>query len=169
MARSGDDARATSVQPWPEAVERVALYLRSAGAEARIEELESGTATAEAAAEAIGCAVAQVVKSLVVVCDGVPAVALVPGDRRGDMAKVARALGARQARVGRHGEVRSATGFAPGAVAPFPLAHRVVCDRSLLRHAVVWCGAGSDRHMVCLAPIELVRLARAELADLVHE
>ena len=31
---------------WPEPVERVAAYLRSAGAEARLEELEAGTATA---------------------------------------------------------------------------------------------------------------------------
>jgi len=154
---------------WPPSVERVAAYLRSAGAEARIEEFPTGTPTAQAAADAVGCTLAQIVKSLVVVCDGTPAVALVPGDRRGDMAKAARALGGRHARIARHDEVQPVTGFAPGAVAPFPLPHRVLCDASLLRHGVVWCGAGSDRHMVGLAPVELLRLSRGELADLLRE
>lgn len=152
------------LEPWPESVERVAAYLRASGAEARIEEFRLGTPTAEAAADAIGCTLGQIVKSLVLVCDGTPAVALVPGDRRGDMTAAARALGGRRARVARHDEVEPATGFPPGAVAPFPTTHRVLCDRSLLRHATVWCGAGSDRHMVGLTPVELLRLTRAELA-----
>ncbi len=154
---------------WPPPVERVAAYLRAAGAEARIEEFPTGVPTAAAAADAIGCTLAQVVKSLVVVCDDLPAIALVPGDRRGDLAKVARALGGRRARVARSDEVEPVTGFAPGAVAPFPLPHRVLCDASVLRHTIVWCGGGSDRHMVGLAPVELLRLSRGELGDLLHE
>ena len=55
--------------PWPEPVERVAVFLRAAGAESRLEELASDAATAQAAAEAIGCALDQIVKSLVFVCD----------------------------------------------------------------------------------------------------
>ncbi len=157
-----------SLRPWPDGVERVAAYLRAAGAEARIEEFAAGTPTAEAAADAVGCTLGQIVKSLVVLCDGQPAVALVPGDRRGDMSAAARALGGRHARVARPDEVEPVTGFPPGAVAPFPLLHRVLCDRSLLRHTVVWCGAGSDRHMVGLAPVELLRLSRAELAEVTH-
>jgi prolyl-tRNA editing enzyme YbaK/EbsC (Cys-tRNA(Pro) deacylase) len=150
-------------------VERVAAYLRAAGAEARVEEFAEGTPTAQAAAEAVGAKLPQIVKSLVVVSDGTPAIALVPGDRRGDTAKIAAALGARHARVGRPEEVEAATGFPPGAVAPFPVPHRVVCDRSLMHHEVVWCGAGSDRHMVGVAPAELLRLSRAELADITRE
>ena len=55
--------------PWPEPVERVAAYLRASGAEARLEEFETGTPTAQAAADAAGCALDQIVKSLVLVCD----------------------------------------------------------------------------------------------------
>ena len=47
--------------------------------------------------------------------------ALVPGDRRADPEKIARAAGAAKARIARAAEVEEATGFAPGAVAPFPL------------------------------------------------
>jgi Cys-tRNA(Pro) deacylase len=155
------------VSEWPEPVERVAAFLRETGAEARIEEFEEATPTAAAAAEAVGCGLDQIVKSLVLLCDGVPVVALVPGDRRGDPAKVARALGAADVRVAKAAEVESATGFAPGAVAPFPLPNvrTIYLDRTLLRHPRVWVGGGSEKHLVSLAPAELARLTRAESMD----
>ena len=156
---------------WPEPVERVSAYVRAAGVEARLEEFEAGTPTAEAAAEAVGCEPGRIVKSLVFDCDGRAAVVLVPGDRRADPDKVARALGAVRARVAGPDEVRSATGFEPGAVAPFPLplVERVLIEQMLLVHDRVWVGAGSTKHMVGIAPRDLVRLARAEPVDAVQE
>jgi prolyl-tRNA editing enzyme YbaK/EbsC (Cys-tRNA(Pro) deacylase) len=159
------------VAAWPEPVERVSSFLRDAGAEARIEEFEDGTPTAADAAAAVGCELEQIVKSLVLVCDGAAVVALVPGDRRCDPKKVARALDASSARVASAEEVERATGFAPGAVAPFPLPRieTVLLDRRLLRHDVVWAGAGSERHIVGVAPTELARLARARPMDVVKD
>jgi prolyl-tRNA editing enzyme YbaK/EbsC (Cys-tRNA(Pro) deacylase) len=84
---------------WPEPVERVAEVLRRSGAEARIEEFPQGTPTAEAAAQAAGCALGQIVKSLVFEAGGRFIVAMIPGDRRADRAKVAQAAGTRKARV----------------------------------------------------------------------
>lgn len=155
---------------WPEPVERVASFLRQAGAEARIEEFERGTPTAQDAAAAVGCELAQIVKSLVFDCDGRPVLVLVPGDRRADADKVARAAGAAFARIAGTEEVRDATGFEPGAVAPFPLprVEKVFIDSTLLAHRVVWIGAGSSRHMVALSPAELVRLSRARPMDAVE-
>lgn len=158
--------------PWPEPVERVAAFLRAAGAEARLEELAAETPTAEAAAEAIGCSLDQIVKSLVLVSDtGAYAVALVPGDRRADTEKIATAAGVGKVRVASAEEVEDATGFVPGAVAPFPLPRIsiVLADRTLLSRPVVWVGAGSTRHMARLSPAELVRLSRAETVDVVRE
>jgi prolyl-tRNA editing enzyme YbaK/EbsC (Cys-tRNA(Pro) deacylase) len=156
-----------SVTPWPEPVERVATYLRAAGAEARLEELRSEGATAQDAADAIGCTLGQIVKSIVLMCDGEPVVALLPGDRRADTRRIARTVGARHARIARADEVLSATGFEPGSVAPFPLAHvqRVLIDRVLLEQRTVWCGAGSPRHLAAMTPLELQRLTRAETTD----
>jgi prolyl-tRNA editing enzyme YbaK/EbsC (Cys-tRNA(Pro) deacylase) len=150
-------------------VERVSSFLRDAGADARIEEFEAGTPTAAEAAAAVGCDLDQIVKSLVLLCDGKPVVALVPGDRRGDPAKIARAAGCDSARIAKADEVEQATGFIPGAVAPFPLPNvdTVLIDRTLLEHRVVWAGAGSPSHIVGLAPGELARLARARPLDLV--
>jgi Cys-tRNA(Pro) deacylase len=154
---------------WPEPVERVARILRKAAAESRIEEFPQGTPTAEAAAEAIGCELGQIVKSLVFDCEGRFVVALVPGDRRADERKVARAAGAASARVANARQVADATGFEPGAVAPFPLPRvaAVLADRTLLVHEVVWIGAGSPTHMAAIAPPDLVRVARAVAVDLV--
>jgi prolyl-tRNA editing enzyme YbaK/EbsC (Cys-tRNA(Pro) deacylase) len=156
---------------WPESVERVAEVLRRAGVEARLEEFPDGTPTVVDAARAAGCEAAQIVKTLVLVADGRPVVALVPGDRRGDTDKIAAAVGAGSARVAKRDELEAATGFEPGAVAPFPLPgiERVVADRTLLAHPVVWIGAGSPRHVAAVAPRELFRLARAESVDVVEE
>jgi prolyl-tRNA editing enzyme YbaK/EbsC (Cys-tRNA(Pro) deacylase) len=159
------------VTAWPEPVERVSSFLRETGAEARIEEFDEETPTAADAAAAVGCQLDQIVKSLVFLCDGRPAVALVPGDRRADAAKVAAASGAGRARVASAEEVVEATGFSPGAVAPFPLPRidTVLLDRSLLSKHVVWVGGGSVRHLVGLSPAELSRLTRARPVDVVTE
>jgi len=156
------------VEAWPEPVERVAEVLRLAAVESRLEEFPEGTPTAAAAARAVGCELSQIVKSLVFVCDGRPVLALVPGDRRADAGKVSAAAGARQARVARPEEVVEATGFEPGAVAPFPAPRvsRVLMDRSFLRYDLVWIGAGSPRHMAGLAPHDLARVAQAAIGDL---
>jgi prolyl-tRNA editing enzyme YbaK/EbsC (Cys-tRNA(Pro) deacylase) len=156
---------------WPEPVERVAGVLRRAGVEARIEEFPGGTPTAEAAAQAAGCALGQIVKSLVFHAGGRFLVAMVPGDRRADREKVALAVGSRRARVANADEVVAATGFAPGAVAPFPLpgVERFLIDRRLLTQPLLWIGAGSDRHLAAIAPADLVRLTQAESGDVVED
>lgn len=156
------------MERWPEPVARVAEVLKRSGVDARVEEFPEGTPTAGAAAKAVGAARAQIVKSLVFVCDGRPTLALVPGDRRADENKVAAAAGARYARVARPDEVQAATGFEPGGVAPFPApgVSQVLMSEELLAHDLVWVGAGSERHMAGLSPVDLARLTRARPADL---
>ena len=105
---------------WPEPVQRVSSFLARAAVDAAIQEFSEGTPTAEDAARAVGCRLEQIVKSLVFVCDGEYVLALVPGDRRADEAKVAAAAGATTARVAKAKRCVAATGFEPGAVAPFP-------------------------------------------------
>ena len=133
-----------------------------------LEEFTDGTETAADAACAVGCDKAQIVKSLVFLADGRTLLALLPGDSRADAAKVAGAVGAADARVAQRDEVVAATGFEPGAVAPFPAPNvsRVLIDRELLKHDVVWIGAGSPRHVAGLSPLDLARLSEAEVADL---
>ena len=156
------------MEAWPDPVERVAAVLRERAVDARLEEFPEGTPTAAAAAKAVGCERAQIVKTLVFICDGLPVLALVPGDRRADAAKVAAAAGAGYARTAKPEEVVAATGFEPGGVAPFPApgVTKILLDRELLKQELVWIGAGSDRHMAGLAPLDLARLTQADPADL---
>ena len=143
--------------------------LRAAGAEARLEEFPAGTPTAKDAAEAVGCELADIVKSLVFRCDGRAVVVLVPGDRRADTEKVAGAVGCSDLRIARGRRSRTRPDSLRGA------SRRSRCrawtpssstGRSLARQ-LVWVGAGSDRHMAGLEPSELVRLSRATAMDAV--
>ncbi len=155
---------------WPEAVERVAAVLRDAHVESRIEEFRAAARSADEAAETLGCEPAQIVKSLVLTCDGRPILVLVPGDRRADMDKVGRLLGCTRVRALPAADVERVTGFPPGGVAPFPVPlDTVLLDQMLLTQGVVWFGAGSPRHLASLAPADLVRLARARTVDAVVE
>ena len=154
-------------KPLPEPVARVARFLAEARAEACLQEFRAGTPTADDAASAIGCELGQIVKSLLFLCDGEPVLVMVAGSRRADPAKVARAVGAQTAKIAPPAVVREATGFEVGGVAPFPIptVRDVLADQSLLTWAMVWIGAGSDRHMAGLAPSELIRLTRARAVD----
>ena len=154
---------------WPDPVERVSAVLRAAAVEARIEEFSDGTPTARDAARAVGCDLAQIVKSVVFVCDGAFVLVLVPGDRRADEAAVGAEVSAQLVRVARAEEVVHATGFEPGAVAPFPrrAVTQTLMDRSFFAHAVVWIGAGSKRHIASIAPAELLRLSGSRAVDIV--
>ena len=106
-ARVTDDANGTAAALWPEPVERVASFLRDVGAEARLEELERDTPHGRGAADAIGCTLSQIVKSLVLDvrrnADRRPR----PGRPKGGHAARSRALlGARRVAVASAAEVR---------------------------------------------------------------
>jgi prolyl-tRNA editing enzyme YbaK/EbsC (Cys-tRNA(Pro) deacylase) len=159
---------ATADGSWPEPVERVSAVLRAAAVDSRVEVFIEGASTARDAAKAIGCELDQIVKSLVLVCDGAYVLALVPGSARADTDAIAEAVGASEVRVATADEVVHATGFEPGGVAPFPAraVTQSLMDRGLLGHEVVWIGAGTPAHMAALPPGDLQRLARARIVDL---
>jgi len=140
------------------------------GVEARVEEFPEGTPTAADAARAVGSKLGQIVKSLVFDCGGRWVVALIPGDRRADAAKIARAAGTPKAKIASPEQVEKATGFVAGAVAPFPLPRvdSVFIDRNLLSHKRLWVGAGSPSHMAEVSSGDLVRLSRGQVMDAVE-
>lgn len=136
-----------------------------------VREFPQGTRTAEDAAAAIGCDVAQIVKSLVFVVQAPggtesAVIALVGGADRLDeraLAKVAGGAGARRASAD---EVRNATGYAVGGVPPFGHATPLRCfvDDALLEHDVVWAAAGTPTRVFACEPHALVAAAAATVA-----
>src|SRR5436305_10018328 len=99
--------------------ERVAAAAAALGLDIEVRTFPQGTRTAEDAAAAIGCDVAQIVKSLVFVVDDEPVIALVGGADRLDERKLATVAGGAKARRADADEARATTGFAVGGVPPF--------------------------------------------------
>lgn len=139
---------------------------RALGLDLEVREFPQGTRTADDAAAAIGCAVAQIVKSLVFVVDDQAVVALVGGADRLDEARLADAAGGRSARRATADEARLATGYAVGGVPPFGHAQplRVFVDDALLEHDVVWAAAGTPTRVFAIAPDALIGAAAAAVA-----
>ena len=144
------------------AVERVQEALRRAGLDVEIVELNESTRTAQEAAHAVRAEVAQIVKSLVFMAEADPVLILVSGANRVDADLVAKTLG-RPIRQARAEEVRQATGFAIGGVAPVGLTRElpVYFDSTLLTFARVWAAAGTPRSVFPIAPGELLRVTGA--------
>jgi prolyl-tRNA editing enzyme YbaK/EbsC (Cys-tRNA(Pro) deacylase) len=126
-----------------------------------------GTKTAEDAARAIGCDVAQIVKSLVFMADGRPVLALTSGRNRVDAGRLALLLDATEVRRATPEEAREATGFAVGGTPPFGHASRVraLLDEDLLAHREVWAAAGTPDSVFPLTPAELMRASGAVAAS----
>ena len=149
-------------------VSRVIGAAVDAGIEIRVETFPEGTRTAADAARAVGCEVAQIVKSLVFLADESPVVALISGANRADPAKLAAALDAEAVRRADGDEARAATGFPIGGIPPFgherPLS--VLVDRDLLAHEELWAAAGLPDAVFRIGPDDLLRASGGRAADL---
>ncbi|MER5429211.1 YbaK/EbsC family protein [Streptomyces sp. NPDC002588] len=149
---------------------RFAEALREQGLDelvSRIRRFPEATRTAAEAAAAIGCELNLICKSLVFAADGVPVLVLMDGASRVDTELVREVLGAERVTRAAAGVVRETTGYAIGGVPPFGhlTPTRVLADRSLLAHDVVWAAAGHPHAVFPIAPDALVRHARATLVD----
>jgi prolyl-tRNA editing enzyme YbaK/EbsC (Cys-tRNA(Pro) deacylase) len=145
------------------AIERFERGARAAGLAVEIRRFPEGTRTAADAARAVGCGVAQIVKSLVFVADGEPVVALTSGANRVDPERLAAALGAREVRRATPEEARAATGFAIGGTPPlgYPRPVRMLIDEDLLGLPEVWAAAGTPDAVFRTTPAELLRATGA--------
>ena len=166
---SGVEGAALLARP---AVQRVAAALKAGGAAAEIRALAETARTAQDAANALGCPVGAIVKSLVFATGGHPVMALVAGDRQCDTKALGAVLAAQFDLPGKVGRadadlVRVATGFTIGGVAP--LAHEtalpIVLDASLRRFDTIWVAAGHPHCVFSTSVDELLRLTGAAESD----
>jgi prolyl-tRNA editing enzyme YbaK/EbsC (Cys-tRNA(Pro) deacylase) len=153
--------------PAPSSRDRVRDALLAAGLECEIVETPASARTAVEAAAAVGASVAQIVKSLVFLCDGRPVLALVAGDNRLDESRLAEIAGGPITRADAAG-VREHTGFAIGGVAPLGSLHPLpaFCDSDLLAHEFVWAAAGAPHAVFRVEPGALVAAVGAQVAEL---
>lgn len=147
-------------------VTRVRAALAAAGVPDRVVVLDEHARTAAEAAASLGVGPGQIASSLVFLAtphgDGgpVPVLVLASGAHRVDTALVAGVLGV--ATVGRATpeDVRAATGYAIGGVAPVghPRPLPTLVDADLAGHEQVWAAAGHPRTVFPTSHDELVRL-----------
>lgn len=148
---------------------RVEEAARAAGLAITVRRMGVPTRTAEEAAAAVGCAVGQIVKSLVFrgAESGRLVLLLVSGANRVDPDRAAEAAGEALVRADAD-EVRARTGFAIGGVAP--LGHReaprVFIDRDLMGWPVVRAAAGAPDALFEVAPGDLARATGARIFPL---
>ncbi|HTW28382.1 MAG TPA: YbaK/EbsC family protein [Acetobacteraceae bacterium] len=147
-------------------VERVRAALLAAGHPDTITATPASARTAEEAAAAIGCTVAQIAKSIVFRAGETPVLVIASGVNRVDAARAGAALGLALARADA-AFIRVATGFAIGGVAPVGhvSAPRVVIDRDLLLLDPIWAAAGSPQHVFRTDAAALQRITGGTVAE----
>ncbi|MDX1417043.1 MAG: YbaK/EbsC family protein [Candidatus Promineifilaceae bacterium] len=117
------------------------------------------TRTAQEAADAIGCELDQIVKSLCFAVNGEPVMALVSGTNQLDERKLAILCGVGRKKVRRAPAefVKDQTGFSIGGVPPFGHSQilPIYIDEDLLSFAEVWAAAGTPYSVFAIAPDRL--------------
>lgn len=159
---------ASEITPTDPKVLRVIEAGRSRNIEVRPVTFPAETRTAADAARAVGCEVAQIVKSLIFQAQGRPLLLLVSGANRVDLVKGAAAAGVDRLEKAGADEARAATGFSIGATPPFGHAHEipVLMDADLLDFDEVWAAGGRPDTVFPVAPALLQAATRALAVDL---
>jgi prolyl-tRNA editing enzyme YbaK/EbsC (Cys-tRNA(Pro) deacylase) len=146
---------------------RVVAALQAAGHQGAPLEMPDETRTADQAAAAAGCAVDQIVKSIILAGDsGQMYLFLTAGGQQVDVAQASALAGEPLARADA-AAVRAVTGFAIGGVSP--LGHLTALplwmDPALLPFPTVWAAAGTPRHIFEIAPGDLAAITGAVVAS----
>lgn len=131
-------------------------------------EFDASTRTAEDAAAAIGCTVAQIAKSLIFrAASGRAVLVVASGTNRVDEKKAAAAVGEALARADAD-FVREQTGFAIGGVPPVGHAMKLLTliDEDLLALDEIWAAAGTPNAVFRLTPTDLLALTGGTAAPL---
>ena len=151
------------------AAARVQAALSAAGLEAEVREFPASTRTAEEAAAAIGCAVAQIAKSLIFrgATSGRSVLVVASGANRVAEGKVAALIGEPLEKADA-AFVRAMTGYAIGGVPP--VGHEVppvtVIDEELLQLDEIWAAAGTPNAVFALTPTDLAKLTGGLVGDI---
>lgn len=150
--------------------ERVQRLLRAAGSSGEVVQLDSSARTAAEAATALGCAVAQIAKSLIFKgrSSGSHILVVASGSNRVDEARVAAVIGEA---IGKADAafVRERTGYAIGGVAPLGHAvapRRTLVDADLGRFDPLWAAAGHPHAVFRLSFSELLKLTGGTVAEI---
>jgi prolyl-tRNA editing enzyme YbaK/EbsC (Cys-tRNA(Pro) deacylase) len=147
--------------------QRVQAALDASGIALQVREFPASTKTSQQAAAAVGCAVAQIAKSMIfrAAASDRPVLVMASGANRVDEKKLALLLGEKVERA-TPDFVRARTGFAIGGVPPVGHLEAPVTliDEDLMALEVLWAAAGTPNAVFRLTPAELQLLTGGRVA-----
>lgn len=149
--------------------QKVQDALSELGLSLQVVELPGSTRTAVEAAQAVGCQVGQIVKSLVFKGKRSerPILVIASGVNRVDEHLLENLIGEPLGKADAE-FVRQHTGFAIGGVPPLGHAEPLTTfiDKDLLNYEVVWAAAGTPHAVFQLDPADLARMAGGQVVEI---
>ena len=171
MAGMDDTATTTHAPLTPDHAKAV---LRELDPSIEVQHFDATTFTSQDAADAIGCRLGQIAKSLCLFVDGDPVVVVMSGDRRVAEAKLAKhfGVGRKKIKIAPADRCVQVFGYEPGGVAP--VGHRtpgipVLIEEGLNRWDVVWAAAGSSNDNFSVTFDQLVAITDGTVVDCAKE
>lgn len=148
-------------------VTRARAALARLGVTGQVRALDDSARSAKEAADALGIEVGQIASSLVFLADGEPVLVIASGGHRVDTMQLGAILESSHIGKASADDVRKATGYAIGGVAPVghPEPLRTVVDIALSRFDVVWAAAGHPHYVFPTSYDELLRITAGEAAE----
>jgi prolyl-tRNA editing enzyme YbaK/EbsC (Cys-tRNA(Pro) deacylase) len=151
---------------------KVQQALQALGMDLQVIELPSSTRTAVEAAQAVGCQVGQIVKSLVFKAKRSqrPILVVASGQNRVDEHRVEALIGEPLGKADAD-FVRQQTGFVIGGVPPLGHTQQLetFIDEDLLQYTEIWAAAGTPHAVFRLTPGDLVKMTGGRLAAIKQE
>ena len=151
-----------------EPVKRVKEFITQFDSKLKILTLNTTARTAKDAAEALGCEVGAIVKSLVFRADDTFLICLVAGDKRCSLNKLKRVINKKDVCMANADEVKINTGFSIGGIAP--IAHlkklNILIDKSLSRFQNVFGAAGHPNSIFKIEYNKLVQMTKGEVKEI---
>jgi prolyl-tRNA editing enzyme YbaK/EbsC (Cys-tRNA(Pro) deacylase) len=150
-----------------QSVIKVRETLRLLGARGEVRRLDDSARTAKEAADALGIEVGQIASSLIFLADGEPVLVIASGGHRVDTENLASILQVHAITKATADDVRRATGFAIGGVAPVghPEPLTTIVDIALSRYNEVWAAGGHPHYVFPTSYDELLRITAGMAAE----
>lgn len=148
---------------------KVQETLKTMGFACEVVELSDSTRTAVEAAQAVGCQVEQIVKSLIFKGkrSGKPVFVIASGPNRVNEKRVGELLGEPIEKANAD-FVRQHTGFAVGGVPPVGHVERLqtFIDEDLLQYTEIWAAAGTPHAVFRLTPTDLTAMTDGQIVSI---
>jgi len=149
--------------------QRIQDILHQKNIETNVIEFNQLTRTAQEAADTIGCAVAQIAKTLIFKGkkSGNAVCIIASGINTVDEKKIAAIIGEKIEKADPT-FVRANTGFAIGGIPPigYTLNVKPLIDEDLTQHTQIWAAAGTPQAVFNITPKHLLELTNGVVADI---